>query len=344
MKFRFLGAALVCAAAILSATSASAGYITSNGTVDIAAFPTLNNSGANPPLTEVLHMSLVDGQLFTNQVGGVPFTVGSTIRTVGIARLGTAFDGTSAFANSSLLRGFNGNPLTSGNLTYAVFAVEGTIESSFPGAPTAKFTAGSVMFTTAPGTFFSGSSIEVTDPLDWNLGSVFATYDLAPVGSILPGSLFGLSPAGNFGPIAASSVNRSQAVVSQTQGDGAFVFQERTPGDTFISNVETSSGAFTDVDFLAVSTSQLVQADVVPLNAAQILALNAIGAAAGFGGAFDEGGYTPSAGGLGTGDFNAGLQGGIFVATPVPEPASLAVFAIASAFGAVGARRRRNRR
>lgn len=296
----------------ISAGSASAGYITSNGTLAVRANGLNQSPGANPPIDQITEFELGFGQLFTNQVGGAPFAVGSTVRTVGVAGLSAVF-GTSGELNTGIVE-----PLAGSNVPlWAIFAVEGEITSGLPGNPEAKFTEGALWFT-------AESNLTLADPTTWNFSGAFSQYVLAPPKDILPGSSFGID-GGSFGPIDAFNVNRSEAVVSQTQGDGTVVFREATLRDSFVTNVVTPSGGLSDSDWLVASTSQIFQPDVINLGAAALAELNMIGLAAGFGGAFDEGGFNPTPGGSGSGDFNARFRANVFIAT-VPEPATIVAF------------------
>lgn len=327
-KNRFLVSVFACVVAVCSA-SANAGYITSNGTLNLMANFQVDNPGGNPPLLEIVQITLDSGQLYTNQVNGSPFQPGSIVRTVGVTQLITGIDGT-ANTNNFLLVSPNNNPV------YAVFAVEGVIS---PGALTADFSAGSIFFVEA-----AVNTLDVLDPTTWDITSPIATYVLSAPDIVLPGSGFGISPAGNEGPIFPPNVNRSQGLQGQNQGDGTFAFGSDDPSNLF-SNVELDNGGFADPHFLIASTSQLIQPDIYTMGALQLAAMNAIGLAAGFTGNFDAGGYDPTnpqAVGA-TGDFNAGFKGDLFVASAqtVPEPTSIAIMALGGLCIGLSLRRRK---
>ena len=330
MRIRFF-AALVAALAVFTATAdVQAALVTSNGDVMVEDPTGTMVPGGNPPL-QLTHLFLQGGQLFTNQVNGAPFQVGSTIRTVGAAPV-----------TNGRFGGSLAPPLVDPNTgedMAVIFAVEGTITSltfdqggNFTGA-VATFTTGSLFFTTA------GVNFNLEDPLSWNFGDSFARYDLVAPTEVINGATVGIAPAGNFSQDAAN-LNQSQALVNQQQGDGSFVFHETAFGDDFIDNIQLPGGGTTDDAYLVGSTSQVVQSAPVVLNPAQIAALDAIGNEAGFGGNFSEGGFTPTPSGVGSGDFTAELNTSLYIAA-VPEPSSLAIFGLLCGGAAVRFTKRR---
>lgn len=349
MKFKFSLFSLSLLAVLASTVPADAGYVTSNGTVQLySSSPDPAQTGANPPLTEITQLSLASGRVFTNQVNGAPFALGSTIYSVGTMALGQALNGDNL-------------PVSAPDLSsiQIIFAVEGTIVTTGPSGATARFTDGSIWFVSR--TTDNPGGLQRDNPLSWNFDDVFAKFDLAPQGDIIPGSVIPIEGGLVAAPAASTNLSSVNALAGAV--DGIFVFLEDlgfTPGGAFsnpgmgtfvgsswLRDVQTDNGGPPNPLFegLAAFTDQTLNSSVIALNAAQIAALDAI-SIAGFGDAFSTGGYTPTAFGVGTGDFNADLsaESYIITAATVPEPSSLAIFGIGFGVVAVASRLRRGRK
>ncbi|WP_164103314.1 PEP-CTERM sorting domain-containing protein [Candidatus Laterigemmans baculatus] len=346
MKMRILGALLLCGS-LLPATSASAApYVTSNGTLQVresAGFPGGNPGAPGPPLIHIQQMGFSNGQLWTNQVNGGAFEVGSTVRTVGAIRLADT-------TNGSTLP----TVLPDGSTFHAIFAVEGTIT----GLGTAKFDGGSLWFASSqtdnPSTFLA------SDPSTWNFDDVFTKFDLAPPGDIIDGNSVGITPAMSL-EAEAEAVNASAVGRIAASGAGLFAFFEDTlfapgalfdnpglgafVGDDWLRDVELPGGGTTNFNGLATVTDQTANPTPVTLTAAQIAILDAISLAAYNMGLFSEGGFTPTGLGAGTGDFSAGLSADAGILAIVPEPGSMTIFALGVCGAAAGRRlSKRNRK
>src|SRR5262245_32228402 len=119
MKQSLLFGLCLVASVALSATS-QAEFITSNGDIQMIAAPSVDQP-VSPPLVDITRLSASSGRLFTNQLDGAPFAVGSHIATVGEITIGGAVNG-------------DNNPvqLPDGSTMAAIFGVEGTIVSNDP--------------------------------------------------------------------------------------------------------------------------------------------------------------------------------------------------------------------
>lgn len=340
-------AALAGVLALESPAEVSAEFITSNG--DIQAQDPSPQYAGQPPLVNITRMSLTGGRLYTNQVAGAPFQVGSTVRTVGVVTIGEAENGTNTPAllpdNSSLI---------------VIFAIEGTIISSANGLVSAQFDVGRLFLAsdqTGNAVNFSNNSAAT-----WNFGNRFSEFALTPQQQIIDGTFLGISPAGGVSyPADQTNISAVNTVV-QGFAQGLFLFREDSTAaqNAGIGFVNPGLGSFTGDDWLrnvdespltlpklyegiAAVTNQQARTSFTAPSAADLVVLNAIGFAAGFSGAFDEGGYTPTSLGQGTGDFVADLTGDAYIGyTPIPEPSSILLFALGSGSLVLIGRRRLN--
>ncbi|QEF99664.1 PEP-CTERM motif protein [Stieleria maiorica] len=351
MKISRFVAFAVCAAMAMCCNSLQAAYITSNGTVQMEGpFGAGGNTGGNPPLDHITEFGTAAGQLWTNQIGGAAFAPGSTVRTVGSLPL-------SQLINGSVIPVDFPDGLVFSDAHF-IFAIEGTI---LPGGAFASFSTGSLFLVPSRNGQPVGVTFDQADPLTYNFDDVVAKWDLAPTMGIIDGNTVGISVAG---PVSATAgeVNVSGLTGPGNSGAGVFVFLEDEAfvptgvdpgiapfdGPDFVRNVEAIVGQPNAAEGIAAFTDQTQDTTVTPLTPAQIAVLNTIGAAAGFSGLWDGSGegdtYSPV--GFGqpgqTGDFSADLSSENYViAAPVPEPTSMAIFAVGFAV-ACGRRRKRS--
>ncbi len=330
MKIRSLAAMLCAAAIMMSSSVATAAYVSTNVSLHGTSPVSTNDNGPGPPLVHLQMMGFGDGQLWTNQVNGLPLAVGSTVRTVGAINVADVTNG----QNFPFL-------LPDNSPIHAIFAIEGVISATGQ----ADFSGGSLWFAsrTTENTGFTISA--PTDPLSWNFDDVYAKYDLLPADTIIPGTTQGINPAYPSG-FPASDVNSSNVGGIFGTGEGLFVFQEDTGFTPAAGFTNPGLGGFTGANWMydaeqgsgfegiAALTDQTVQATPVGLTGAQLALLDTISlAASGFTGAFSEGGFAPAGDPSATGDFSAQLSSEAFFITQqqaavIPEPSSLAIFAL----------------
>lgn len=327
MKIRLLAALLCAAAFAVNSSVATAAYITTNASFYAIDPGITTNPGGNPPVTGITRIGYDSGQLWTNQITGAPFQAGGIVRTVGAAGVANLIPGVSPTATP------DGSPY------HMVFAAEGVIQA--PG--TAAFSSGAVYFI-ASETGNSAVTFDALDPSTWNFDNAFAKFDLAAPGAVLDGNQFGVvgEPTNLF---SAASANRSTIDAFGETGEGFFIFQEDTsfaPGPTFVNpglgtrvgdewmyDVEGGMGR----DGLSFVSQQSTSDSPNTPNAVNLAILNAIAMdalGAPFAGVGFE--FNPvaknEAPGVQTGDFSASLTLTANVVTVVPEPSSLAVFAL----------------
>lgn len=334
---RSLAVAGLCLIATLAlAVPAHADFITSNG--DIQMMDSEFAAYVQPPLVDIKLLSLSGGRVYTNQVDGDPFAVGSTVRTVGVVRVADAFNGEQSPA---LL------PDRTGLLF--IFAVEGKIVKNEDGIVSAQFDIGRIALASdRTGNLFTYSRDSAKT---WNFDNRFAEFELLPQMDIIPGP-HGL---GVFTPADQTNVSAVNTEI-EAGAQGVFLFTEdSTPdqnagillfnpglgtftGDNWLRNVDGAGGGSNDNEGLAAFTNQTALVSFITPSAADLVELDKIGVWAGFTGSFSAG-YTPTAFGVGTGDFVADLSANAYIGY-VPEPSSLLIFAVGGGIVAVYARRR----
>lgn len=325
----------------ITGESARAEIILSNGDVQLFDFNGPAPGHPNPPLIDITRMSLSGGRLFTNQISGSPFSVGSTVRTVGVITIGSAINGTNIPANL---------PNTS-NLNI-VFAVEGTIITS--GALVqVKFDIGrALLLSDTTGNAFA---FDINKPSTWNFGNQFAEFTLLPQDFVIDGSTLGIT--GHTGtaadgsghitfPPGSTNVSGVNTAI-QAAAQGVFLLGEDSTalqnsglgfsnpglgtfyGDQFLRDVDTAPGTVKLLEAVVAVTNQTALSTLpitLPIPVADLTALDNIAQyALGAGKLFTEGGYTPTGLGAGTGDFVADLTGDIYIGyrAIIPEPGSL---------------------
>lgn len=339
--------------------SADAAIVLSNGTVQL--YDPTPAPGKGPPLEHIQQFGLTGGRVYTNQIDGSPFAVGSTVRTIGIIEISTALNGTNTPAwlpdTSSL---------------YVIFAVEGEILTGGDIA-TAAFSKGRAYLVSD--TTGNSSTFNIDDPATWNFANAFAEYALLSPQDVVPGELYGLTPAdpthnasAGWG-FSADETNKSgvNTNASNSQVQGIFLFGEDSTADqnAGVGFVDPGLGANSGDNFIrdvveapfypypkglesiVVDSNQTSRATFIDptSSSAKMDALNHIFDTAfgvGFSGAGFE--YTPTAFGGGTGDFVADLGGRIAIGyQAVPEPASMLVWSGLSivGLGLAAARKRR---
>lgn len=353
--------ATVCAAAccLLSTGDAHAILITSNGD-----FAVVSDQDGAAPISDI---KIIAGQgstgrIYTNQVSGAPFTVGSEIRTVSAYRIDGATDGIQ----------HSGVEFADGDKLIIVSAILGTITSTSGGLVTADFTIGRAFAIK-----ISAAGFDSRNPDSWDSGTIVAEFALKPKEAVVSG------PLGANVSFTAAQTNQSAANSAATQQtQGVFLFREdspqgQTPGNNLLSNVETygipaqfidSESLIADVDQTLLFTDLEDWDDPTgPLGAADLAALNLFAMLAGFsdlsGGAMLGHYFASGLGGAAVTDFNPqwpqgdggpGPNGDFFAtlgidnyvaiqASPVPEPTSVVLFGIGAGLCGLGAlRRRRN--
>jgi hypothetical protein len=349
---RWLGFLAVGLAALLSSPTPSRGeIILSNGDLQLFDFngPALGHP--NPPLIDITRLSLSGGRLFTNQVTGSPFAVGSTVRTVGVFTIGSAINGTNI-------------PATLPNTTNlnVIFAVEGTIVTTGT-VVTAQFSEGRAMLVSD--TTGNSFAFDLNHPETWNFANRFAEFTLLPQQFVLDGSTLGITGHGgttadgsghiSFPPSSTDVSGVNTAVQAASQG--VFLFGEASTaaqnagtgftnpglstftGDNFLRNVDVAPGTTKLSEAIVAVTNQTALGTLpVALTANDLTTLDNIATyALGAGKTFTAGGYTPTGLGAGTGDFMADLTGDVYIGyyAIIPEPGSFAIWLLGTA-GVVG--------
>lgn len=338
MRLRAFASVAVAALVALCATPVSAGYLTTNASFMAQDSGFTTNPGGNPPVIHIQSMGYGNGQLWTNQIGGAPFANGSTVRTVGAASVAN-------FLNGSV----NPVELPNGSPFHVVFAIEGTIIA--PGV--AQFTSGSLWYAASE----TGNPLGDFDPFipeSWNFENSFAKFDLAPPMSVFDGTSEGLDPSHSHN-ISAVAVNKSAVNLFGEIGDGVFVFQEdlsfvpllpggnpglgTNVGSDWMFDAESAGGPL--FEGLVAVTQQTVDNTPAVLTPGGLATLDAI-ALASLGGAFSEGGFTPTSEGAGSGDFSAFLTVHTDPIVAVPEPSSMAILGLLCGGAAIRFTKRRN--
>lgn len=352
MLKKFVLGSLACAAMLCATSNAHAVYITTSGDVEATSlFP-----AAGPPLTPINKLSTSGGNVYTNQVSGAPFALGSEIRSISVQTLTTADVG-----------GFLPVLTPAGDPIIIITAIRGTVTSVVGTTSTATFTEGR----SALSTQIAGFS--TLDPTTWNFAGRFSEFVLSPPDSVVTG------PTGNSAVTAAidvntSTVNSGFVVPTPSQGRVAFLEdstagQNAVPmeGDDFLNDLANPT-AFPVYEGLfsvfAQTLEDLSSATVTSTFGGTALAdLNDImGWAIGAGiandldaAAGDQGAYFATGlGGAAVTDFtpdflqaapNTGDHRAIvssdnsLVVQPVPEPSSIALLLVGA--GALGLYRRR---
>jgi hypothetical protein len=339
---RFVAFCLFVVLSLYVPNQARADFIVSNGDVQMIDL-TLPSNPLQPPLLDITRLSLAGGRLYTNQVTGAPFALGSTIRTVGVLSIGSAIDGTQS-------------PATLPNTTTLnfIFGIEGTIVATGPTTASTLFTIGRTFLVsdTTGNPFVFNQDAATT----WNFGEQFAEYALLPQQPIVDGATVGISDTGGVSAAASTTNVSSVNSVSGISSQGIFLFREDSTaaqnagagfanpglgiftGDAFLRNVDVAAAPpFNNKLFegIAPFTNQTALDTFVTPTAADLVVLNAIGAASGFTGPFSAGAppasFTPGPLGAG-GDFVGDLTGDLYVGfqavSAVPEPTSFALLAI----------------
>lgn len=319
------------------------------------------------PLHNIRRLDTSEGNVFTNQVSGAPFSVGSEVRSITASLLGSAVDGASFSPLQDNRVGFEGNVLL------AISAIRGEITVGAPIAE-ASFTEGRTYIVSAPaGTF------DPRNPSTWNWATGnFVELALADPTNVVPG-------AGQPIAFSASVINTSSANTSApNQADGRFLFLEDSTeaqnldpkgGDNWFTVTTNSTGQgqlaegfvsqtsqtieFADINAVGVATAGGPVLSGPALDAVDLAALNAIfndmlvkaglaadyGFATGFGGpaSTDWNPRWPGPAGDGpTGDFRGELQTRNAFGAIIPEPTSLALLGVGVlALGVFGGIRRR---
>jgi len=342
---------------------ARAEFVTTNADPYLTAG--VGNVQSGPPLLDIIRLSVDGGRIFTNQVtGATPFGVGSTIRTVGAFTVGTAQDGTLSPVS-----------LPDGSVLTAEFGIQGTVTSNSGGIIKATFTIGE-LFLVSKSTG-NGFIFDIKHPGTWNFANTFAQFKLQPQQNVIDGNTVGIVPEDIFSSAGAGSVsfaaNTTNVSGANTnaaqQAQGVFLVAKDgggTPlvnpglgthtGDNFLVNFDTIGGPpnpETNNGGLVIVTNQTALSSIpstignhaTGLTLADQVALNNIGIASGFTGAFALGtgpvGSPGSFDPLGitdpnnNGDFVADLTGDQYPAfflavASVPEPSSLVLLGIAT--------------
>ncbi len=355
--------ALATFAMLLSGSHAFADAIVHSGTIQT------NNSGGN--LTDINQFTggASSGNQFINNTTSNTFGAPGTTVSVG-ANLLSDFN---ARTGATTAFTYNGNPVV------AVFAVQGSINGA-TGVPvpfTFTATKGTV------GLFSITSGFNQFNPLTWGATSAdgktlltpIATWDLVPPQSI---SDPGAAPPGGGGPGLFDKVKVNEQAINTVNSQatqGFFLFKEgQNPNYWNVTNnlplvppgfVITGEGLIVRADDAyrvgdSVNTDFIDKSDVA--STAGFNALNTIatslggivgGFATDFGGLGNSGGpasdYNPSSGAanaLNTNDtiFSLGSTSSpVVFSTPIPEPASLLLWAgVSMVSGLVYRRNRRN--
>jgi hypothetical protein len=325
--------------AVLCAAPSQAEIILSNGDVQLFDFNGPATGHPNPPLIDITRLSLAGGRVFTNQVTGSPFALGSTVRTIGVMTIGSAINGTNI-------------PATLPNTTNlnVIFAVEGTIISTGT-VVNVKFDAGRALLLSDT----TGNSVafEINHPSTWNFGNQFAEFRLLPQQFVIDGSTLGITGHGgttadgsghiSFPPSSTNVSGVNTAVQAASQG--VFLLGEDSTaaqnagtgftnpglgtftGNNFLRNVDAAPTVAKLLESVVAVTNQTALGTLpVTLTSSDLTALDSIAVyALGAGKTFTAGGYTPTGLGAGTGDFMADLTGDVYVGYYgiIPEPGSL---------------------
>jgi hypothetical protein len=220
----------------------------------------LQAPGFPGPLANIDQLGATQGQIFTNQIDGVPFTPGSDVQTVGAFIIPTVHvhnDGT-----ISGIQSLN-NP---GNVVVIVFGVKGTLQ---PGTllPTSLFTQGMYKAFEIPtgqfNPFHPGTWLPAT--------GFFTPAYFGATGSLKSPDNLGPGPNGfPISPTPSDQVNKSAADPDITVA---------TVGSLLYNN---GGNALTPADslFLQIIAQQIEATTNFGFNAADIAALNAIANAA----------------------------------------------------------------
>lgn len=365
MLRRYFFMAVTAIASLAFATPmVQAEFVTSNGTVQLKdGNASVVPNQPNPPLIHITKLSLAGGMLYTNQITGTSFALGSTVNTIGVLKVSTAQNG----SNSPI-------ELPDESEMVVIFALQGTIVASSNNIVTAEYTIGRAYALSD----FTGNSkfFDITHPETWNFGNQFAEYALGAQQEIVNGNLAGI-PAIVHPPAApspgAGAASATEAIVNQSgvntlsmsSVQGRFVFLEDstglqnaglgfvnpglasgTTGDNFLRDVVTVPGTPTHYEGFAPFINQtILDSPHAPLSVADLAALNAIAADAGFVyfatglGAGPETHYAQGSGG----DFAANISGDAYIGYSVaPEPSSVLLASIGlGALGLFGRRRLR---
>jgi hypothetical protein len=324
--------------AVLCAAPSQAEIILSNGDVQLFDFNGPATGHPNPPLIDITRLSFSGGRVFTNQVTGSPFALGSTVRTIGVMTIGSAINGTNIPANLPDTTNLN-----------VIFAVEGTIISTGT-VVNVKFDVGRALLMSDT----TGNSVafDINHPSTWNFGKQFAEFTLLPQQFVIDGSTLGITGHGgttadgsghvSFPPSSTNVSGVNTAVQAASQG--VFLFGEDSTanqnagnvvnpglgiwtGDNFLRNVDVAAGVAKLLESVVAVTNQTALGTLpVTLTSDDLTALDNIAEyALGTGNKFTAGGYTPTGLGAGTGDFMADLTGDVYVGYYgiIPEPGSL---------------------